>query len=674
MEKIEKDSKVMASSYAAEKKEVEARVIKMEEEAKKEKERVEAEHNRQLAGLNHHLQDTVGASAEDQARLQQETREERQRAEVEHKRQLADLERHLRDVISASATDRAKWEQIRRHQAELTENNKVVGQKLEEQTRELQRQMGKIRKDSEELGAMMKDVEQGTKEREQARAEHQSQLATLTRRLQDETNVSMDHRVRLKQEAKEREQTEAEHRRQLIDFTLRLQEEIDASVAYRARLEQGAREERQQAEAEHRRQLADLERHLRDATSASVADRAKWEEIRRHQAELTENDEATRRKLEERTRELQGQTEKIKKDSEELGARMKEVEQGVKERERAGAEHQLQLANLTRRLQDEINASVAFRAREGRQQTDGLDHRPQDTPNASAAGRAKWEQIGRHQAELREKDEVMRQNFEEPMGGLERQREKVKKDSDGPEARMEEMAQGAKEEGRAEVEHKRQSADLTRSLQDETDTSVAHRVRLEQETREERRQAEAENKQQLANSERLLRDMADASAAGRVKWEQIRGHRVELEEKGEVVRQDSTRNLQGESNTSVVSRVRLEWEARGEKQLAEVGPRRQLADLARRLQGETNTPGAHRVMSGQETKKSQDRVVTTATMPLRLPPRVPPRVPPRLPPRPTPYVQTLFRLATAIADVSRVIGARASRASQGQIRLQYWLR
>ena len=69
---------------------------KMEREAKKERERTEAE----LIDLRHRLQDATGASAADRARLEQ--------AEANHNRQLAYLTRRLRNEVAAH---RAELEQ-----------------------------------------------------------------------------------------------------------------------------------------------------------------------------------------------------------------------------------------------------------------------------------------------------------------------------------------------------------------------------------------------------------------------------------------------------------------------------------------------------------------------------------------------------------------------------------
>ena len=122
---------------------------------------------------------------------------------------------------------------------------------------------------------------------------------------------------------------------------------------------------------------------------------------------------------------------------------VKKMEQ---EPERQWAE--AELVNLSRHLQDAINASMAnqvkleqeMRRRErieaeyNRQLAD-LKHHLRDMANASAADQARSEQ------EVKERE-------------------------------------------RTEAEYKQQLADLTRRLQDETSASAAHRVALEQEMRE----------------------------------------------------------------------------------------------------------------------------------------------------------------------------------------------
>ena len=141
IEKSEAESKTISSNYAVEKERMETRAIEIERETREERERVEAEHGRQLTDLSRRHQDMVDVST---ARLEQAVKEERERAEAE----FANLSRHLQDVISVSTVDRATLEQ----------------------------------------------------EREQAEAERSRQLVDLTRRLQDEINVSAAYRMRLEGE------------------------------------------------------------------------------------------------------------------------------------------------------------------------------------------------------------------------------------------------------------------------------------------------------------------------------------------------------------------------------------------------------------------------------------------------------------------------------------------
>ena len=101
-----KDSEGVAANYTAEKERMEARMIEMEREARRERQRVDA----QLASLDRRLQDVTSLSAADRARSEQEAKE-RDRAEAEHKQQLAGLTRHLRDETDASAAHRARLEQ-----------------------------------------------------------------------------------------------------------------------------------------------------------------------------------------------------------------------------------------------------------------------------------------------------------------------------------------------------------------------------------------------------------------------------------------------------------------------------------------------------------------------------------------------------------------------------------
>ena len=211
IEKNEKDSKAMASSYAAEKVKMEARAIEMEQEARKERERIDAGHNRQLADLTRRLQEVIDASATDRARLEQEARKERERAEAE----LADLNRRLQDATDASVADRATLEQIRQRQVEL--ENGETRQGLEEERKRLHEQIMKIERDSDRLAAnyaeekartetRMREVEQEAEKREQVEAEHNQQLADLNRRLQDVIGASAVDRAKPEKEARDPEE------------------------------------------------------------------------------------------------------------------------------------------------------------------------------------------------------------------------------------------------------------------------------------------------------------------------------------------------------------------------------------------------------------------------------------------------------------------------------------
>ena len=106
MERFGKVSEEMAENHAAEKERMEARVMEVEREARRERQWAET----QLANLDHCLQDVTNDSVVSRARSELEVKE-REQAEAEHKRQLADLTRQFRDEINASATHRARLEQ-----------------------------------------------------------------------------------------------------------------------------------------------------------------------------------------------------------------------------------------------------------------------------------------------------------------------------------------------------------------------------------------------------------------------------------------------------------------------------------------------------------------------------------------------------------------------------------
>ena len=101
-----------------------------------------------------------------------------------------------------------------------------------------------------------------------------------------------------------------------------------------------------------------------------------------------------------------------------------------------------------------------------------LNHRLQDMANKSAADRLRLEQ------EVREKLEEQTRELHGQMKG-------IKNGTEGLEARVKEMEQGAKKEReRAQAEYRRQLADLAGRLQGENKVCLVHRMRLEQEIRE----------------------------------------------------------------------------------------------------------------------------------------------------------------------------------------------
>ena len=75
IKRIEEDSEGMASHYAEEKLEVEARMKGVEQEAKREGERVQAEYNREIDELQRRLQDMARASRDDRAALERKVEE-----------------------------------------------------------------------------------------------------------------------------------------------------------------------------------------------------------------------------------------------------------------------------------------------------------------------------------------------------------------------------------------------------------------------------------------------------------------------------------------------------------------------------------------------------------------------------------------------------------------------
>ena len=230
------------------------------------------------------------------------------------------------------------------------------------------------------------------------------------------------------------------------------------------------------------RELVDEHRGIIDTSAGQAVNRELNEQAKRHRAELEkvekgmmqalkEKDEETRQELEDQARTLREQMMKIEKESkgmaanyaaekERMEAKMRKIEQEAKkERERAEAEHKRQLADLDRRLRD--------------------------ADNASAADRMRLEEIKRHQAELKAKDD-------EKVRRLEERIEKIKKDSEGvasnyaaEKAKMEamrnKMDREAKERERAEAEYHRQLAELNRRLRDTANTSAADQAKLKEE-------------------------------------------------------------------------------------------------------------------------------------------------------------------------------------------------
>ena len=242
------------------KKQLEVQRVRMEEmerEAKKERERTEAEYKKQLADLTLRLQDATSASAADRARLQQ--------VEAEHNKQLADINNRLRDMANTSTADQPRLEQVvkegevakadyeqrlvdlerrlqgtvgaadpaewERHQAESEKRYEAVTKMLEERTNQLWGQIEWIKKDSE-LKTRMK--EQEVKESGLAEAA----LTELDCRLREAIDASASDRAILAQLLEERDWVDTERKQQLADLTCHLQNE----VAHRVALEQEMKE------------------------------------------------------------------------------------------------------------------------------------------------------------------------------------------------------------------------------------------------------------------------------------------------------------------------------------------------------------------------------------------------------------------------------------------------
>ena len=288
-----------------------------------------------------------------------------------------DTAQSAHDIIRGIVVNRPAVSQVqrnptgeRRHTVHTTAGE-VSNRKFNEQTRQY---LDKVRRDAtgalEERGEMKEESEKGATRRQEgmgkmtkdpegtptnyagkARTEvrvmemerGERQHADLGHRLQNTADAPVVDVAGLGRKARtEKQRAESE----LGNLDRRLEGATDVFAAERARLEQEAREKIQRAEAEHKRQLTDLERRLRDAADAAAT--------------------AERQKLEKRTKELQGQVETTMEYSEALEVKMKEMERRgkemerrVKEKEQVEDELKRQLAVLTRRSQDETNASAA---------------------------------------------------------------------------------------------------------------------------------------------------------------------------------------------------------------------------------------------------------------------------------------------------------------------------
>ena len=163
MEKMEKNSKEMALNYMAEKERMEVRMREVEQEAKQEREWLEAE----------------------------------------YKHQLADLDRRLQDTDNTSAADRAGVEEVRRYQLGLKARD-------EEKVRRLETQIEELKKDSEGIAsnyaaekarmeAMMNKMDQEAREIEPAEPEYHQQLTELNHSLRDTANTSAADQAKLEE-------------------------------------------------------------------------------------------------------------------------------------------------------------------------------------------------------------------------------------------------------------------------------------------------------------------------------------------------------------------------------------------------------------------------------------------------------------------------------------------
>ena len=299
-----------------------------------------------------------------------------------------------------------------------------------------------------------------------------------------------------------------------------------------------------------------------DITTIEAISREPDEQAEQHQDELKRAEEGVvqalkekdevRKQLEEGGRIVQGWMDGINKRLEGQEVRMGEMEREAKERERTEAEYKQQLADLTLRLQDAT--STADRAKleqvnaEHNQQLADINHRLGDMANASAADQPRLEQVVKegevakadyeqrlvdlerrlrdmaseadrareqHRAELKERDEKMKQTLEERMKELQGQIEWVKKDSEELKTRRKEQEATEREPAEAAL------ADINRRLQEAIDASASDRAILA-ELLKERDRVDAERKQQLADLTCHLRNEVAHRVALEKEMEELR--------------------------------------------------------------------------------------------------------------------------------------------------------
>ena len=232
------------------------------------------------------------------------------------------------------------------------------------------------------------------------------------------------------------------------------------------------------------RELVDERKGIVDTSAGQAVNRELNEQAKRHRAELEkvekglmqalkEKDDETKQELEEQAKTLREQMMKIEKESkgmaanyaaekERMEARMREIEEEAKkERERVEGEYKQQLADLDRRLRD--------------------------ADDASAADRAKLEEMRRHHAELKAKDEEKVRRLEEQIEnikkGLGEMASRYATDKAMMEAKMSAMDQEARERERADAEYHRRLTELNHRLQDTANASTADQAELKEEIR-----------------------------------------------------------------------------------------------------------------------------------------------------------------------------------------------